>query len=157
MVRGKRMEISKEDILSFARDNGIRRAEVIINQVAAALLSFRELAMRYGVKDEWATRVAGFLSSQLTAWGYIGTDASGSSESNPDFMELAGHAVSHARLEQAYRGNYHLLATIDGKAHKYVFRMGTPEYESIARKGGDNLSKEDLRELVTRFLIPKIN
>lgn len=50
MVRGKRMEISKEDILSFARDNGIRRAEIIINQVAKALLSFRELAMRYGVR-----------------------------------------------------------------------------------------------------------
>lgn len=157
MVRGKRMEISKEDILSFARDNGIRRAEVIINQVAEALLSFRELAMQYGVKEEWANRVGGFLSAQLTAWGYIGTGASGSSESNPDLTELAGHAVSHARLEQAYRGNYHLLATIDGKAHKYVFRMGTPEYDSIARRGGVNLSKEDLQELVTRFLIPKIN
>ena len=113
--------------------------------------------MQYGVKEEWANRVGGFLSAQLTAWGYIRTGASGSSESNSDLMELAGHAVSHARLEQAYRGNYHLLATIDGKAHKYVFRMGTPEYASIARKGGVNLSKEDLRELVTRFLIPKIN
>lgn len=157
MVRGKRMEISKEDILAFARDNGIRRADIIISQVAKALLSFRELATRYGVKEEWANRVDGFLSSQLTAWGYIKTGVEGSSESYPEQMELVGHVVSHARLEQAYRGNYHLLAAIDGKEHKYIFRMGTPEYESIARKGGVNISNEELRELVTSFLIPKID
>lgn len=55
-----------------------------------------------------------------------------------------------------YKGNYHLLATINGKALKYVIRKGTPEHEEITMTGLSNLTEERIKELVERLLLPKI-
>jgi serine/threonine-protein kinase HipA len=56
------------------------------------------------------------------------------------------------RIEQAYKGNLHLLATIDGKERKYVIRTNSDSYNEIIAKGISNLSELDLRELVNLYL-----
>ncbi|MBQ7422240.1 MAG: hypothetical protein IJV27_08880 [Prevotella sp.] len=33
---------------------------------------------------------------------------------------INGHSVANIRVEQTYKGNFHLLATIDGKERKFV-------------------------------------
>jgi serine/threonine-protein kinase HipA len=57
MIRGKLVDITKDDILAFASDNGIRRPMSIVNEVADAISSFRALAEKNGVKEEWTGRV----------------------------------------------------------------------------------------------------
>lgn len=152
MIRGKLSAITKQDVLDFARDNGIRRANTIIREVTSAIFSFRELATKYGVADEWTSRINTCLTRHLVEWGFAQVDIR-----QDDTFESSGHKVENARIEQAYRGNFHLLATIDGRELKYIFRQGTDEYNQISHSGIDGISRENLRELITRHLIPKIH
>lgn len=64
-VRGKHSDFDKEDLLAFADENGLRSAEIIIKQVANALMNFRTLAEKYKVKPYWAGRIDDTLRRHL--------------------------------------------------------------------------------------------
>jgi serine/threonine-protein kinase HipA len=149
MIGGKVQDISFEDILSFAGENGIRIPESIIRKVASAVSSFRTLAQKNGVREEWIGRIENCLSEHLSAWGFAANQKVFS------FTAQSGHEIKDAHIEAAYKGNYHLHATIDGKAYKYILRMGTQEHNDITETGLSNLSEELMKELVCRFLLPK--
>ena len=149
MVRGKVSDITKSDVVSFAKENGIRRAEAIINKVAEAVMSFRETASAYNVRKEWINRIESCLLSRLEKWGYAQEN---------DFQKnseriLDGHRVRNIKIELAYKGNLHLLADVDGKPMKYVFRKGSEEYEKINDKGIFGISREELFQMAEMFLI----
>ena len=55
-VGGKDEEFSVEDLLAFAKENNIRDAKIIIEEVASAFTHFYELAMQCHVNDYWARR-----------------------------------------------------------------------------------------------------
>lgn len=150
MIRGRLNGITKQDILDFAHDNGIRRPDSIMGEVATAISSFRELATKFQVRDEWASRIDTCLSANLAEWGISVSD------DNDVSFELNGHQVKNVRMEQAYRGNFHLLAVIDGCEQKYVFRKGTEEHELINRIGISGLSKKELIEKIKQHLLTKI-
>ena len=147
MIRGKYEDITIEDVKALAAENGIRKAESIIDEVGKAVLEFRALAEQNGVKEQWISAVENTLNGNLVSWGL--------SNSKPESIcfEVNGHRIENARIEQQFKGNYHLLATIDGKERKYVIRNKTAEHEEISRKGTANLSDEYLRELVAKFLL----
>lgn len=151
-VDGKTSGMTKQDILSFASGNGIRRPEAIINKVVEALKTFRTLADECGVKDEWAGRVASCIDRHLAEWGYL-------QENNgvAAFTDRQGNTVSNVRIEEAYRGNYHLFANVNGKERKYVIRKGTDEYLTISRYGTLDVPQEYLRTSVEKFIVKSKN
>lgn len=151
MVRGKLTDITKQDVLDFAKDNGIRHPESIIKEVVRAVLPFRELAKKYQVEDVWITRIENCIQSHLSDWGYLTSPAK-----NIDSIEIKGHTITNARIEQAYKGNLHLYASIDGKEKKHIFRQGSKEYDIINENGITNISKLLLYEFVETFLLPKV-
>ena len=57
------------------------------------------------------------------------------------------------RIEQAYKGNYHLLADIDGKERKFVITKTKDEYAFIQQAGLSHLSEEFLRDIVLKYLL----
>ena len=69
MIGGKLQGITRDDAVQFARDNGIRRPDAIIRDVAASLKEFRSIATKYGVSDEWTGRVETTIIDHLKAWG----------------------------------------------------------------------------------------
>ena len=68
-IRTKLRNITREDAIQFARDNGIRRPDAIIRDVVASLKQFRTIATKYGVSDEWTGRVETTIIGHLKAWG----------------------------------------------------------------------------------------
>ncbi len=146
-VGGKLSDITKDDVLAVAEENGIRQPEKIIREVASALLNFRELAVKNGVREEWIGRVEDTITKHLADWGYS-TDA----PSKYSFT-IGEHNVTDVYVEQAYQGNYHLLATIDGNAKRRVIRTKMKEYEMIASVGLKNLDIENLSMLVQDLLL----
>ena len=56
--------------------------------------------------------------------------------------------VTNVYLEQAYKGNIHLYATIDGAQRRWIFRPSMPEYALIAEKGIANISQDQLKQWV---------
>ena len=150
MIGGKIKNISHEDVIYFAGEMGIRAPESIIRKVAASVASFRTLAEKNSVRVEWIGRVESCLSEHLSAWGLQ------SEKPKTTFTLQSGHSFENVHIETAYKGNYHLLATIDGKALKYIIRKGTPEHDEITETGPSKLTEERLKELVGQFLLPKI-
>lgn len=149
MIGGKLQDITHDDIISFAAECGIRQPESIIRKVVAAILSFRELAQRNNVREEWIGRVESCLNQHLSAWGYVPKEQSFA-------FSIDGHEVTAIHIEAAYKGNYHLLATIDGHQLKYILRTGTDEHETITNKGLSNLTENELVPLIKKYLLPKI-
>lgn len=149
-INGKLAGITKEDALMVAKENGIRRPEAIIREVANAVASFRHYASQCGVKDEWTGRIEKRLHDHLLSWGFIQE-----TQTSNQHIIIDGHHISDIQLEEAYRGNYHLQALVDGKAYRYIIRKGTPEYNSISSAGLANIDTEHLRNLVKTYILPK--
>ena len=151
MICGKQRDISHEDIIAFAGDAGIRAPESIIRKVATAVASFRTIAEKNGVRKEWIGRIEECLSKHLSSWGYL-------AEETPfTYMLSSGRRLENIHIEQQYKGNYHLLATIDGKALKYIIRKGTPEHDAMTKNGLANITDDVLKDLAERFLLPKLD
>ena len=68
-IRTKLRNITRDDAIQFARENGIRRPDAIIRDVVASLKQFRSIATKYGVSDEWTGRVETTIIGHLKAWG----------------------------------------------------------------------------------------
>jgi serine/threonine-protein kinase HipA len=150
MIGGKLQDISREDVLSFASECGIRMPDNIIRKIASAVQHFRELAEKNGVRDEWIGRVETTICDHLKAWGlWEGTNEEPS-------LIVDNHAVTDFHLEQQFKGNYLLLTTIEGKELKYIIRKGTPEHDLLTKTGLTNITDTIKKELVIRFILPKI-
>ena len=145
MIGGKLQGITRDDAIQFARDNGIRRPDAIIREVVAALKQFRAVATKYGVSEQWTGRVETTIIDQLKAWGEWQEDAA-----MPE-MIINGHSVSNIRMEQAYKGNYHLLAEIDGKERKFVIGKNKEEFALIEKTGLANLTSEQLQAMIEKY------
>ena len=146
MIQGKYEGITLEDVMALAAENGIRKAESIIGEVGKAVLEFRALAERNGVQEQWIAAVENTLNGNLASWGLSHTKPESSC------FEIDGHRIENARIEQQFKGNYHLLATIDGKERKYVIRRKTAEHNEISRAGIANLPDGYLMELISKFM-----
>ena len=146
MIRGKFADITIEDVVELAAENGIRRPESIIREVAEAIQGFRALAEKHGVQEQWTAAVDTTLKAHIEAWHLTQSSAP------TCYIDEFGRKVENLRIEQQFKGNYHLLATIDGKERKYVIRKKTTEHDEISRQGPSRLSNEYLRSLVSQFL-----
>ena len=146
MIRGKYDGVTLDDAMELAAENGIRKAQSIIGEVGKAVLEFRALAEKNGVKEQWISAVENTLNGNLESWGFANAKASSS------YVDADGRKIENARLEQQYKGNYHLLAIIDGKERKHVIRKKTAEHDEISRTGIANLPDGFLKQLVSRYL-----
>lgn len=146
MMRGKLSNWTKDDAITLAKENGIRKAEVIIEKVAVAIKQFRSFADRYHAKDRWIGAIEQTLEANLEAWGMSGAGKDVS-------FSLDGRKLSDVRVEQTYKGNFHLLANIDGRECKFIIAKNKEEYSFIESTGVLNLSEEYLVMLVEKYLL----
>lgn len=145
-IRARLSGFSKDDVIQFAKDNGIRRPESIIRDVVTALLNFKQTALKYKVSNELIGRVESCISSHLENWGEI---------RKTEFSKFMykDKEVTNVWLEQALKGNLHLYAIIDGHEKKYIIRKGTDLYQEIITEGISSISMEKKKDLVCQFLI----
>lgn len=147
LMRGKVSDWTKDEVLQFARDNGVRGAEKIIAQVAKAIRSFSNYAAQNNVAPEWIARINACLTAHLEEWGL-----------EDSRLEIGhwrlkdGREVTNVYLEQAYKGNIHLWATIDGQPRKYIFRPTASEYTEILRHNISETPMAKLLEWVEKYL-----
>lgn len=145
-IRAKRHDISYDDVTLFAQDNGIRLPDSIILSVANSLKKFRETAIKNGVEDKWINIVESTINNHLASWGLsLSKDTSFT-------FEIEGVLLSNVHIEQAYKGNYHLYATIGGRVRKFVISKNKPEYSLIQSVGIAHLKEDDLRHMAQKYL-----
>ena len=71
MMNGKLYGHTKEDALAFAKDNGVRKPENTINEVASAISQFRIFARKHLVEERWISAVETRLNELLESWGFV--------------------------------------------------------------------------------------
>lgn len=146
MMRGKFADWTKNDALALAKENGIRKAEAIIAEVADAVMLFRSFAEKHHALDRWVGAIEQTLTTNLASWGFT-------IHKNGIALSLHGHVLTDVHLEHTYKGNYHLLANINGTLRKFVIAKNKEEYPFIERVGVLNLSEEYLAMLVEKYLM----
>lgn len=151
LMRGKVSGWTKEDVLQFARDNGVRGAEKIIAKVARAIQLFPQYAAQNGVDSKWIARVNACLLAHLEEWRLV----DGEELQTKSFILGDGRQVTNVYLEQAYKGNIHLWATIGGQPRKYIFRPDAPEYAIILQNNISGTPINTLLEWVEKYLCQK--
>lgn len=109
MMNGKLYGHTKEDALAFAKDNGVRKPENIINEVASAISLFRIFAKKHLVEERWISAAETRLNELLASWGFVDTSK------DVVNIEIGDVLYENVRIEQTYKGNYHLYATINDK------------------------------------------
>lgn len=146
MIHGKFTDIMLDDVMAIAEENGIRKAESIIHEVAEAICDFRQIANKYGVQKQWISAVERTIDGNLEAWGLK------KPQETEVFYDSAGRKIENFHIEQQFNGNYLLQAVIDGKSRKYIIRKGTAEHEEMTKMGIGNVTGEMMREMVERVI-----
>ncbi|MCR4701843.1 MAG: type II toxin-antitoxin system HipA family toxin, partial [Bacteroidaceae bacterium] len=123
----------------------IRRPDETIRCVVNSLKRFRPVAVKHGVADEWIGRVEKTLIDNLKSWGEW------DDKSQFSTAEINGHVVENMRIEETYKGNYHLYANIDGKERKFVVSKNKDEFSLIKETGLANLTNNQLKAMVIKF------
>ena len=138
MMQGKLQGQTLEDALALGKENGIRKAESIIGEVASAIRQFRHFAEECEVSQRWIGAVETTLNQHLAEWGLL--------ERRKNVAFRIGETLfEKVRVEKTYKGNYHLLCEVDGKERKFVITGKKEEYALIDRVGTDNLTDEQLK------------
>ena len=146
MMQGKLQGHTLEDALALGKDNGIRKAETIINEVASAIGQFRHFAEECEVGQRWIGAVETTLNNHLAEWGLL------EQRKNVSFR-IGDTIFENVRVEKAYKGNYHLLCEVEGKERKFVITNKKEEYALIDKVGIDNLTDKQLCSLVETFFV----
>ena len=146
MMQGKLQGQTLEDALALGKDNGIRKAETIINEVASAIGQFRHFAEECEVSQRWIGAVETTLNNHLAEWGLL------EQRKNVSFR-IGDTIFENVRVEKAYKGNYHLLCEEEGKERKLVITNKKEEYALIDKVGIDNLTDKQLCSLVETFFV----
>lgn len=144
-IRAKLSGFTRGDIIDFARDNGIRRPDTVIRDVASSLKSFRTVALKNGVAEEWIGRVESTIVEHLRAWGEWEEDGKRAP------VIINGHEIKDIRLEETYKGNYHLYAVIDGCERKFVISKNKEEFSLIKKTGVSNITDEQLNMMACKY------
>lgn len=144
-IRAKLRNITRDDVIQFAKDHGIRRPDAMIREVANSLKQFRIVATKYGVAEQWTGRIETTIANHLRSWGEL------EEVTNTSEITINGHIVKNIRMEQAFKGNFHLLAEIDGHERKFIIGKNKEEFSLIESMGIANLPPEQLKDMVEKY------
>lgn len=148
-LRGKLADVTIDDILAFAKDNGIARPKAIIKDVYDALCKFRTIAQSNHIPPEFIGIIETAIADNAIQWGL----REAAQPYSPIIDPISGQHLENLHLEITYKGNYHLLANIGDRELKYVIRRGTDDHLHISLLGISGVSAELLQELATKYLI----
>lgn len=149
MMRGKFSGQTKEDAILLAKENGIKKPERIIDEVASAVAQFSMLAKKNLVEERWISAVESRLKEHLARWGFHDSSAADVNH------EIDGRLFEKIHIRQSYKGNYHLIATVDGKERKFVIGRNKQEYFIIEKIGMSNIRAEQLKTMIEKFTSKK--
>lgn len=152
-ILGETDEITEQQLLQFAKENGIKNAKRIVDEVSDAISHFYGHASAMGIDEYWRDRIEKHLSGLVpTAIGeimnhYLPTAVD-------PYETEDGFSVTNIDLIENTRHDFRIVATIDGKQQKYIAGHKSGLAAEIIGKGRNKMSVENKKEYVNQFLIP---
>lgn len=152
-IAGKDEAITEDDLLQFARQNGIKNAKKNIHEVGVAISHFYEYADRYQIDDYWKDRIEQYLSQQVppginaTMRHYLPTFVA-------PYETEDGYQVSEINFIENARHDFRMEAVINGKRQKYIAGRKSELAAEIIAAGRNKMSVERKKALVEQYLMP---
>lgn len=152
-IMGKTEGITVEELILFARRNGIKNARRTIEEVSTAISHFYKHASRYQIDDYWKDRIEHFLSGMVpspyneTMNHYLPTVVD-------PYETEDGLSVSDVRILETARHDFRIEALVDGKIRRYIADRKSDLASEIRNKGRDKMSVDEKKKLVSEFLLP---
>lgn len=150
-IGGKTTDISKSDLLDFAKQNGIRNANTIINGVADAVKRFSEYAGKCCISQPWRGIIQKTLNDNLSSFGYI----DGCNESDVSVCDRYGRTVTGLSVAVNSKGYYEVVAIIDGIRHRRFVRPNMSLYPDLRERDIFNLSAGEKSRLAGILFPPE--
>lgn len=147
-IGGKTTNISKEDLIDFAKQNDIKNANATINRVANAIGNFNEYAKHCNITQPWLSIIKKTLKDNLIAFGYIKQD------NNPEvpIQDRHGRNITCFSVSVNAKGHYDVIATIDGLRQRRFVRPNTSIYSELTKLDINSIPTYDkLRLIETLF------
>ncbi len=143
-IGGKTSDISKADLLDFARQNGIKNANAIMDRVAEAIKDFARYAADNAVTQPWRSLILKALNDKLTAFGYLASE----DKTSTSLRDAFGRVIDSFSISVNTKGHYEVSVIIDGKRHRRFIRPTSPLYSQLSRQDIFNLSPEEKKRVI---------
>ena len=152
-IAGKNDEIVEDDLLQFAKLNGIKNAKKIIDEVGIAIGHFYDHASDLQIDDYWKNRIEQYLSSLVPL--EIGEAMRHYLPTLVEPYETEDNLqVSEVNIIENTRHDFRIEAMINGKRQKYIAGRKSDLAAEIIAKGRNKMPTEDKKALVERLLLP---
>lgn len=145
---GKNSDITKEDLLEFARENGIRGAESIITEIGNAISKFPELSEKYKIPKVWSHTIQKTLLQNLSDFGFIEIPSVIS-----DFTDSKGRRFRQLTVNTNTKGYYHITVKIDNKPCKRIIRPNNEAFEKLRLYELDKLDDTTFVNLMEQLFV----
>ncbi len=143
-IGGKVSEISKYDLLDFAKRNDIKNANAIINRIAKAISGFNEYAEYYGIGQPWRSIIQKTLNDNLTDFGYIDKN----DNADISFCDINGRTITKISISVNAKGHYEVSALIDGQPRRRFIRPNMDLYSELVKRDIFNLPTNEKKRLI---------
>lgn len=143
-IGGKVSEITKSDLLDFAKQNDIKNANTIINRVADVVANFNEYAEQSNITQPWRSIIKKTLNDNLAAFGYIDKN----NENDAPFCDSHGRTISNLNISVNSKGHYEISAMIDGVRRRKFVRPNMNLYSELAKLDIFNLPMSEKIRLI---------
>lgn len=152
-IRGKYYDITEDDLISFAREQGIKDASRITNDVALAVCSFYDKAINEGVSPYWIESIEREIANVIPE-RYQKLLCHHQATIYPVYKDSSGHSVADIQIEETISHDIRISAVIDGKQVRRVLGHKKTATKQILEKGCRTLPFEFIKNLVEEYLIP---
>lgn len=150
-IGGEISEISKTDLLDFAKQHDIKNASAIINRVAGAISKFGEYAERCYITQPWRSIIQKTLNDNLIAFGYIAKDK----DTGESLCDMHGREIANFSVSVNSKGHYEVVAIIDGIRHRRFVRPNMGLYSDLMKQNFYNLPAEEKSRLAEKLFPPE--
>lgn len=149
-IGGKTSHISKSDLFDFAKQNDIKNAAAIINNVAETIDKFNEYADLYGINQPWRSIIQKTLDNNLASFGYINSNE----EPKAILYDKHDRAITGFSVAVNSKMHYEVVATINGQRHRQFVRPNMSIYSELANLYIYNLAANEKIRLVETLFPP---
>lgn len=149
-VGGKISDISKSDLLDFAKQNDIKNATAIINRVAEAIGKFNEFADRYDIFQPWRSIIQKTLNDNLVAFDYMDRN-----EKIEAIIDKYGRTITDFSITVNSKGHYQVSAIINDQRHRRFVRYNMKLHSDLSNRDIYNLRADERIRLVEMLFPPE--
>lgn len=155
-ILGKGKDITIDDLIRFAKLNGIKGEQKIISEVALSISHFYDYALKHHVGAYWSDRIEQYLSQRIPA-EYASNMRHYLPTPFESYISENGLSISDFQLIETSRHDFHLSASIDGKSVRYVVGRKSELAKQIIDSGRAKMDLSKIHSLIQKYLLPQVH